>query len=52
LGFGFVFFVKADREIATGHAKRVEEVGVAAVVVVRIVHVFNLSQITGMASII
>lgn len=44
MGFGFILFVKADREIATGSAKRVEEVWVAAVVVVHIFHVSNLSQ--------
>jgi hypothetical protein len=51
LGFGFIFFVKTDGEIATGHAKRVEEVRIAAVVVVRIVHGSNLPQITDMARI-
>ena len=44
MGFGFILFVKADREIATGGAKRVEEIGVAAVVVVHIFHGSNLSQ--------
>ena len=41
-----VLFVKTDGEIATGHAKSVEEIGVAAVVVVvHVVHGSNLPQI-------